>query len=151
YRELGRRQQAIAQATGRDASPIIGGRPLPSFSDRLAVLPNGIPGDTFRQLQAEIDKLGRTERSYVPTHKKGGTIAYETLCEAAPIVVALYLSPSFHALISGIVGVKVMPTPLHDQSSCSLLVYERPGDHIGWHFDHNFYRDRHFTVLLPIV
>jgi hypothetical protein len=26
----------------------------------------------------------------------------------------------------------------------------RPSDHIGWHFDHNFYRGRHFTVLLPV-
>jgi hypothetical protein len=49
------------------------------------------------------------------------------------------------------VSVKVDPTPLHDQSSLSVLVYDRPGDHIGWHYDHNFYRGRHFTLLLPIV
>ena len=24
-------------------------------------------------------------------------------------------------------------------------------DHIGWHFDHNFYRGRHFTVLLCLM
>src|SRR5262249_10051407 len=54
-------------------------------------------------------------------------------------------------LISGIVRVDVEPTPLHDQSSCSLLYYEKPGDHIGWHYDHNFYRGRHFTVLIPLV
>src|SRR5262249_46017771 len=43
------------------------------------------------------------------------------------------------------------PTPLHDQSSCSILIYDRHGDRIGWHFDHNFYNGRHFTVLLPLV
>jgi hypothetical protein len=32
-----------------------------------------------------------------------------------------------------------------------VLFYEKPGDHIGWHYDHNFYRGRHFTVLVPIV
>jgi hypothetical protein len=31
------------------------------------------------------------------------------------------------------------------------LFYERPGDHIGWHYDHNFYKGRHFTVLLSII
>ena len=25
------------------------------------------------------------------------------------------------------------------------------GDHIGWHYDHNFYNGRHFTALLPLV
>jgi 2OG-Fe(II) oxygenase superfamily len=44
----------------------------------------------------------------------------------------------------------VRPTPIHDQSSLSVLVYNKPGDHIGWHYDHNFYRGRHFTVLLAI-
>ena len=32
-----------------------------------------------------------------------------------------------------------------------MLFYEKPGDHINWHYDHNFYRGRHFTVLIPIV
>ncbi|MFM1816194.1 MAG: hypothetical protein RLZ98_2889, partial [Pseudomonadota bacterium] len=69
----------------------------------------------------------------------------------APGVVALYQSPDLHRLISRVVGTDVVPTPLHDQSSCSVLFYEQPGDHIGWHYDHNFYRGRHFTALVPIV
>ena len=55
-------------------------------------------------------------------------------------------------MVATIAGVDTLvPTPLHDQSSCSVLVYEKPGDHIGWHYDHNFYKGRHFTVLIPIV
>ena len=27
----------------------------------------------------------------------------------------------------------------------------KPGDLIGWHYDHNFYKGRHFTVLVPII
>jgi hypothetical protein len=53
-------------------------------------------------------------------------------------------------LVSRIVGVRVEPTPINDQSSLSLLFYTRPGDHIGWHYDHNFYKGRHFTVLLAL-
>ncbi len=124
---------------------------LPGFDERLAVVDRVLPDTIFAGLQAAITKLGSTERTYLPTHKKGGTVAYETLCKEAPEVVELYLSPHFHTLISNIVGEPVMPTPLHDQSSCSVLFYERPGDHIGWHFDYNFYKGRHFTVLLPIV
>jgi 2-oxoglutarate-Fe(II)-dependent oxygenase superfamily protein len=37
------------------------------------------------------------------------------------------------------------------KSSLSVLFYEKPGDHIGWHFDHNFYRGRHFTILITIA
>ena len=54
-------------------------------------------------------------------------------------------------LVSRLVGETVRPTPIFDQSSLSVLFYDKPGDHIGWHFDHNFYRGRHFTVLLPVV
>jgi hypothetical protein len=54
-------------------------------------------------------------------------------------------------LVSRIVGERIRPTPINDQSSLSVLFYEKPGDHIGWHYDHNFYRGRHFTVLLPVI
>ncbi|MGE0629453.1 MAG: hypothetical protein AB7O43_16690 [Hyphomicrobiaceae bacterium] len=150
YRTLGERQQSIRDA-GFTGTTTIAERNLPPFDERLAVIQNPLPPDQFERLSAEINSLQTTERNYVPTHKKGGTIAYETLCTKAPSVVAYYLSPELHDLLSRVVGVKVQPTPLHDQSSCSILFYERPGDHIGWHYDHNFYRGRHFTVLVPIV
>lgn len=121
------------------------------FAERLCVLPNVLPQPDFDALAAEIEQFVGTERNYVPTHKKGGTIAYETLRAKAPRIAAFYHSPALHRLISDIVKVEVGPTPLHDQSSLSVLYYERAGDHIGWHYDHNFYKGRHFTVLLPIV
>jgi hypothetical protein len=90
------------------------------------------------------------ERSFVPTHKKGGTAAYETLITDAPAIVAFYQSRDLKSLVSRLVGCTVQPTPLHDQSSLSVLFYDKPGDHIGWHYDHNFYRGRHFTILLAL-
>src|SRR5262249_34171365 len=66
-------------------------------------------------------------------------------------MIAFYLSPAFHAWCSEVIGDRVQPTPLHDLSSCSLLIYDRPSDHIGWHFDLNFYQGRHFTALLSLV
>lgn len=93
----------------------------------------------------------RAERSYVPTHKKGGTLSYEAIHMHAPRCLAVYHSPTLRAWISRIVGEDVLPTANHDQSSCSLLYYDQAGDHIHWHFDHNFYHGRHFTVLLSVV
>ena len=151
YRDVERRRQLLREGHSAAHSVEADARAMPSFADLLAVLPDALPPETMRTLTADIERLATTERSYVPTHKKGGTVAYETLRGNAPAVVALYCSPDFHALISRIVGATVVPTPRHDQSSCSVLFYERPGDHIGWHYDHNFYKGRHFTVLLPIV
>lgn len=64
---------------------------------------------------------------------------------------AVYHSPELQKYIGSITGEDVYRTPPGDQSSCSLLYYTEAGDHIGWHYDHNFYRGRHFTVLLTLV
>jgi hypothetical protein len=126
-------------------------QPLPSFAQHLATLDNVLPRDEFACLVAEVEELVETERSYLPAHKKGGTVAYETLAREAPSLIELYRSQALRALISDIVKLRIETTPLHDQSSCSVLFYEKPGDHIGWHYDHNFYRGRHFTVLIPMI
>jgi hypothetical protein len=149
YRRMADAPSAID--VGGPALRAVAAPDLPSFDTRLATVENVLPDETFRNIAAEIERLVDTERSYLPTHKKGGTVAYDTLTEKAPAVVALYRSPRLQALISDIVGARVQPTPLHDQSSLSVLFYEKPGDHIGWHYDHNFYKGRHFTVLIPIV
>jgi 2OG-Fe(II) oxygenase superfamily len=149
YRSLGERLERLLATAGFDLSQAVA-RAIPSFEDRLAVLPAFLPLSVFETLRREAESLVSPERSYVPTHKKGGTIAYETLIEAAPQIVSFYHCPQLMKFVSRIVGVSLVPTPLYDQSSLSVLVYEKPGDHIGWHYDHNFYRGRHFTVLLAL-
>jgi hypothetical protein len=149
YRDLEERLRKVA-----DTAPGLGGlaqRELPRFDDLLVTVPDLLPGPAFAALKAEAARLAAPERSFVPTHKKGGTVAYETLITSAPAIVALYHSRAFQDFISRLVGVAVRPTPIYDQSSLSVLVYDKPGDHIGWHYDHNFYRGRHFTVLLMVV
>ena len=124
---------------------------IPSFETRLAMLDNVLAASLLAKIATEVGTLIETERSYLPTHKKGGTVAYSVLRERAPALVDHYHSPGMRQLVSRIVGADVRPTPLHDESSCSVLFYEKPGDHINWHYDHNFYRGRHFTVLIPVV
>jgi hypothetical protein len=126
-------------------------RELPRFADRFAVVPDLLPARAFAALKAEAERLVAPERSFVPTHKKGGTVAYETLIASAPTIVSFYHCAGFQSFVSRLVGVHVAPTPINDQSSLSVLFYDKPGDHIGWHYDHNFYHGQHFTVLLMIA
>lgn len=150
YNDLASRTARLPTMGRQDLGATMNG-PLPDFGQRLATVPDFLPAATFAVVRAEAEKLVSPERSYIPTHKKGGTVAYETIIPNAPALAALYQSRDMREFVSRLVGEPVMPTPLHDQSSLSVLCYDRPGDHIGWHFDHNFYRGRHFTVLLPLV
>src|SRR5215470_6750169 len=150
YRDLEGQVARIVAAPAPDVGDLAGREP-PRFADRFAVIPDLLPARTFAALKAEAERLVAPERSFVPTHKKGGTVAYETLIASAPAIVSFYHSADFQDFISRLVGVRVQPTPINDQSSLSVLFYDKPGDHIGWHYDHNFYRGRHFTVLIMIT
>ncbi len=149
YRELQGRLAQISRSQTLDLGAI-GAREAAVFADRLAVMPDFLPADTFSALRAEAESLVAPERSFVPAHKKGGTVAYETLIASAPAIVAFYHSAELKDFISRLVGADIRPTQLYDQSSLSVLFYDKPGDHIGWHYDHNFYRGRHFTVLVAM-
>jgi hypothetical protein len=155
YRQLAAGVVQITRGHELDLGAVAS-RSLPTFADHLAVLPDFLPAASFAVLADAAEALVAPERplaperSYVPTHKQGGTVAYETLITAAPAIVACYHSRGLQDILSRLVGVPLRPTPIHDQSSLSVLVYNKPGDHIGWHYDHNFYRGRHFTVLLAI-
>lgn len=122
-----------------------------TFQHRLAVQDGFFDSASFAQVHEAVERLVTTERSYLPSHKKGGTVAFSSLRQKAPLLVDLYVSGVITRTIETITGERLAPTPQHDESSCSVLFYEKPGDHINWHYDHNFYRGRHFTVLIPIV
>ena len=152
YRQLQTRQHdLIVEQRDRLNLPDRLPEPLPDFQQRIAVLPKPLPESTFAMVQTGALRFGQTERNYFPAHKQGGTIAYEDLYQTAPEIVAFYQSDYLRRLCSAVIGEPVLPTPINDQSSCSLLFYARPRDHIGWHYDYNFYQGRHFTVLLPLV
>src|SRR6476469_9796741 len=104
----------------------------------------------FAVLQGSVSNRPPGKRVHIPTHKRGVTIPYAEIRRFYPEIARFYQSESLAGRISEIARVGVLHTPLHDQSSCSVLIYDQPGDRIGWHFDHNFYNGRHFTALLPL-
>jgi hypothetical protein len=89
--------------------------------------------------------------SYIPTHKKGRTLSYENIHRHAHACLGFYHSQKLHKLVAQVTGTAIYPTPDQDQSSLSVLCYNEAGVHINWHFDHNFYKGRHFTVLLSLA
>lgn len=108
--------------------------------------------DALQSLRAEAESnIPRMTRTYIPTHKKGSTLGYENIHRHAHGCLGFYHSPEVQRWVSTVVGLPVQPTPDHDQSSLSMLCYNEAGDHIHWHYDHNFYRGRHFTVLLSLA
>ena len=152
YRRLQARQRQLDAECGPALQlPKDLPRTLPHFRSRLAVIPDALPPISFAALREAALRCRQPERSYFPTHKQGGTVAYEDLHDLAPEIVAFYRSDYVRWLCSAVTGEALVPTPINDQSACSLLFYDRPRDHIGWHYDYNFYNGRHFTVLLPLV
>lgn len=121
-------------------------------ADRLVSVPVVLPPEELAVLRAEAEAgLRDMTHSFLPGHKKGYTLSYQKIEENAPRCLAFYHSPRVQEWIAAVVGVKVFVTPDQDQSSLSVLCYRDPGDHINWHYDHNFYRGRHFTVLLSLA
>lgn len=133
----------------RDDAPVLAQR---FRSDRLITATGFLDATEFDKLRQEaLDNLPRLVRSYVPAHKQGGTVSYETIHTHAPHCLALYHSAALHRWIGEIVGEPVRCTADHDQSACSILYYTQAGDHINWHRDPNFYSGRQFTILLMLV
>jgi hypothetical protein len=122
-----------------------------TLKDGIAVIPAFADPNTFSTLKNSIMSRPLGLRVHIPAHKRGVTIPYSFVRETHPEIACFYQSDALSKRISEVVGARVVRTPLHDQSSCSILIYEREGDRIGWHYDHNFYNGRHFTALLPMV
>lgn len=120
--------------------------------ERIVVVEGFLEEETFQRIREEcLAHADKAERSFIPFHKKGGTLSYEAIHRHAPACLAFYHSHALRHWLSQVIGEDVQPTADHDQSSCSILYYDQEGDHINWHYDHNFYRGRHFTVLLSAV
>lgn len=154
YRNLAASRSAVVAAHAAPITTPANPRELAAaFRENFIVRADDVlPPETLTALAGEAaTNVSRVERSYLPTHKKGGTLSYESIHLHAPRCLAVYHSPQLHAWVSQVVGMPIQPTADHDQSSCSLLYYNEAGDHIHWHFDHNFYRGRHFTVLISLV
>ena len=81
--------------------------------------------------------------------KKQKCISSKRLKESFPEIIDWY--KSLPRKISKIIGDDVKITPLSESNSICLVVYEKEGDYIDWHFDTNHYNGRYFTLLIPVT
>ena len=109
-------------------------------------------GDVVVRRSADVERVRPAiHRSYIPRHKKGGSVSYYTLVEHAPAITALYRAPAFVELLASVTGRPLQPCPASDPHACALYFYTEPGDHIGFHYDTSYYRGERFTVLVGLI
>jgi len=102
--------------------------------------------DEYRKKLLDIS-INNGIRIEIPK-KRQKCISLKYLQQLLPPIVDWY--KSLPSKISKIIGTKVKITPLTEPNSLCLVVYEKEGDFIDWHFDTNHYNGRYFTLLLPV-
>ena len=63
----------------------------------------------------------------------------------------LYYSTDFINSIRDILKKNINQTSFIDPTSCSIIIYDTPGDHINWHTDYNSYYGNRWTILITLV
>jgi alkylated DNA repair dioxygenase AlkB len=120
--------------------------------DEFVVMEQLLTPDLLRQWNDELERLKPcVHRNFIPKHKKGGSVPYHVVHELAPAITGLYQAPAFLGLLRGIADAAMKECPDSDPHRCALYAYTEEGDHIGWHYDTSYYRDRRWTVLVGLV
>ncbi len=116
------------------------------------VIEDFLPARVLESCQRAIAGLDQeVNRSYIPGHKKGGSVSRFSLDRQAPVMNRIYRSPSLWRWLEVITGERLLKCPGDDPHSYALYYYTEPGDHIGWHYDTSYYKGRRYTLLLGMV
>lgn len=108
-----------------------------------------LPPEIMGQWQAQLEALKpHIHRNFIPKHKKGGSVGYDRVRANAPAMNAVYQSPALLAFLQKITGAEMRECPNTDPHRCALYAYTEEGDHIGWHYDTSYYKDRRWTLLV---
>jgi hypothetical protein len=111
-----------------------------------------LPPPLVARLVEEAERVRPAiHRSYIPRHKKGGSVSAFTLGAEAPSILALYRSPAFLDFLTRVTGAQLRRCPDDDPHACALYYYTEPGDHIGFHYDASYYRGARYTVLVGLI
>jgi alkylated DNA repair dioxygenase AlkB len=117
--------------------------------DEFVVVENFLPAEVLAQWDRQLEQLKpHIHRNFIPRHKKGGSVAYSSVSKLAPAITSVYHDPRFIEFLRRIVEAHIIECPHSDQHRCALYSYTEEGDHIGWHYDTSYYKDRRWTVLV---
>ena len=117
--------------------------------DEFVVVEDFLPPEVMEEWEAQLPSLvPRIHRNYLPGHKKGGSVAYDTVAAVAPAITSVYHSPQLLGLLRRIVGAEMQECPPNDPHRCAFYAYTEEGDHMGFHYDTSYYKDRRWTLLV---
>ena len=115
-----------------------------TFCD-IEVIDIDVPVDVREAALAMATDPNSGKRVNVYRWKAGRTIGVHAV---PPSLLEFY--KSLTQFISNTVGEQVQTTSLDLTTSCAILIYDREGDFINWHYDVNYFDGRFFTLIIPL-
>ncbi|MFN2507867.1 MAG: 2OG-Fe(II) oxygenase [Chthoniobacterales bacterium] len=117
--------------------------------DEFVVIEDFLRREVLEEWEAQLPALlPQIHRNYLPGHKKGGSVAYDTVNAVAPAITRLYHSPQLLGLLRRIAAAEMNECPANDPHRCAFYAYTEEGDHMGFHYDTSYYKDRRWTLLV---
>jgi 2OG-Fe(II) oxygenase superfamily len=117
--------------------------------DEFVVMPDFLPDTVLEQWDAQLPAiLPQIHRNYLPGHKKGGSVPYDVLRSVAPAITGVYHSRTLLEFLRRIAGADMNECPSDDPHRCAFYAYTEEGDHMGFHYDTSYYKDRRWTLLV---
>ena len=89
-------------------------------------------------------------RNFIPRHKKGASVGYSGIKAFAPNIDAFFRSGALQEFFQHLVNAPLEACPPSDPHRCALYAYTEEGDHIGFHYDTSYYKDRRWTALVGL-
>ena len=121
-------------------------------NDEFIVIPDFLPKKIINYLQIESLKLNDcVHRSFIPRHKKGGSISRDKLFEKTNVFKQIYNSNELLQILTKITNENLEICPSDDQHGCALYYYNQKDDFIGYHFDTSYYNGKRYTLLIGII
>ena len=103
--------------------------------------------NTYRN---KLIELGKNKGVRIEMYKKKQkNISYNQIEKEIYGIESWYNSISY--TISSVIGENVIPLDIQYKNRLSLIVYDKEGDYIDWHFDTNHFEGRYFTLLVPVT
>jgi 2OG-Fe(II) oxygenase superfamily len=117
--------------------------------DEFVVVEDFLPPAVLEQWESHLSALvPQIHRNYLPGHKKGGSVAYDTVRQVAPAITDVYHSEQLLGFLRRVAGAEMQECPPNDPHRCAFYAYTEEGDHMGFHYDTSYYKDRRWTLLV---
>ena len=117
--------------------------------DEFVVIPDFLPGAVLEKWEAQLPSITpQIHRNFLPGHKKGGSVPYDVLRSVAPAITDVYHSRPLLEFLRRITGAEMNECPTNDPHRCAFYAYTEEGDHMGFHYDTSYYKDRRWTLLV---